>query len=128
MNTFTTRQLVEALPESAPDGSDVRPLVRVAGASVAHFTLAAGQVSKPVRHRTIEEIWYVLSGTGALWRQQPMGDSIVPLAPGTCVIIPPETDFQFRATGNESLCVLGITLPPWPGSAEAEACDGVWPA
>lgn len=105
----------------------MRPLVRVAGASVAHFTLDAGQVSSPVRHRTIEEIWYVLSGTGALWRQQPAGDSIVPLDPGTCATIPAGTSFQFRATGTDALCILGITLPPWPGPGEAEACQGIWP-
>ncbi len=40
----------------APDGSEVRILLATAGGSMAHFRLPAGAVSKPVRHRTVEEI------------------------------------------------------------------------
>jgi len=33
---------------------------------MAHFHLPAGQVSRAVRHRTVEEIWFVLSGRGEM--------------------------------------------------------------
>ena len=43
----------------APDGSEIRFLVDqrhgAKGASVVQVTLGAGQVSRPVRHRTVEE-------------------------------------------------------------------------
>ncbi|MFM8356272.1 MAG: cupin domain-containing protein [Gammaproteobacteria bacterium] len=128
MVSFITRRLDQAKTEPAPDRSTVRPLIRVAGASIAHFTLAAGHISQPIRHRTVEEVWYVLSGSGTLWRREPAGEGIEALRPGTCVTIPPGTSFQFRSTATESLCILGVTLPPWPGPDEAEACNGIWPA
>jgi hypothetical protein len=40
----------------APDGSDVRVLLGLAGGSMAEFELAAGLVSAAISHRTVEEI------------------------------------------------------------------------
>jgi len=37
---------------------------------MAHCTLLAGGVSKPVHHRTVEEIWYCVEGDGEVWRKQ----------------------------------------------------------
>jgi len=48
----------------APDGSDVRVLLGLAGGGMAEFELGAGKVSAAVTHRTIDEIWYVLEGRG----------------------------------------------------------------
>ena len=58
-----------ALPDAvAPDGSLVRVLLRLDGGSMAHFELPAGQISKAVMHRTVEEIWFFLGGRGEMWR------------------------------------------------------------
>ena len=46
----------------APDGSDVRVLLRLGAGSMAHFELAAGRVSRAVAHRAVDELWYVLGG------------------------------------------------------------------
>ena len=54
----------------APDGSDVRVLLALAGGSMAHFELAPGETSIAVAHRTVEEIWFFLAGRGDMWRQQ----------------------------------------------------------
>src|SRR5690606_19400527 len=48
----------------APDGSDVHVLVALPAASMIRFTLPEGAVSVPVRHRTVQELWYVVSGRG----------------------------------------------------------------
>jgi hypothetical protein len=40
----------------APDGSDVRVLLGLAGGGMAEFELAAGLVSAAITHRTVEEI------------------------------------------------------------------------
>ena len=96
---------------------------------MAHFELAPGQTSKAVTHRTVDEIWFVLSGRGEMWRadsRQP--ESIVALEAGVCLTLPLGTRFQFRAIGSEPLCAVGITMPPWPGDNEAVAIDGKWQA
>ncbi|HVZ08830.1 hypothetical protein [Rhodopila sp.] len=65
MDIGATKVLPPDCDVLAPDGAEVRVLLARAGGSMAHFRLPAGQVSRAVRHRTVEEIWYILSGTGA---------------------------------------------------------------
>ena len=67
---FATKRLPGSPDVVAPDGSDVRILLRLDRGGMAQFELAAGQVSRAVAHRTVEEIWYVLHGTGEMWRRQ----------------------------------------------------------
>jgi len=110
----------------APDGSDVRILLALAGGSMAHFQLPAGKVSRAVRHRSVEEIWYVLSGHGEMWRAGAGDATIVSLTAGVCLTIPVGVCFQFRTTGNEALAAVAITMPPWPGEDEAEMVTGLW--
>ena len=112
----------------APDGSEVRILLSLEGGSAAHFRLGPGQTSVAIRHRSVEEIWYVVSGAGELWRRQDEREETVGLRPGVCASIPAATAFQFRATGPDDLAVVGITMPPWPGDGEAVACAGPWTA
>ena len=123
---FDTRQLPSAPDAVAPDGSDVRILLQLGGGSMAHFELAASQVSRAVAHRSVDEIWYVLAGHGQMWRRQAQRQETVPLRPGTCVSIPAGTHFQFRADGGSPLAAVGITMPPWPGEDEAYEVPGAW--
>src|SRR6516225_9973243 len=102
----------------APDGSDVRVLLRLGRGSMAHFELAPGRVSRAVAHRAVDEIWYVLAGEGQMWRRQEERQVTVPLRPGTCLTIPAGTHFQFRAAGQGALAAVGVTMPPWPGEDE----------
>ena len=128
MTDFSTTTLPAAPTITAPDGSDVRVLLRLSGGSMAHFQLAAGAVSKAVRHRTVEEIWYVLGGRGQMWRRQGEREETVDLAPGSCLTIPVGTAFQFRAGEDGPLAAVAITMPPWPGEDEAEFVEPAWPA
>lgn len=112
----------------APDGSDVRELLQLARGSMAHFELGAGRTSRAVAHRSVQEIWYVLHGAGQMWPRQGDREEAVPLRPGTCVSIPARTSFQFRAESSGPLTVVGVTMPPWPGTDEAYEVPGVWPA
>lgn len=123
---FETKQL-PALPDAAaPDGSDVRLLLRLAGGSMAHFELAAGRTSVCVVHRTVEEIWYILSGLGEMWRQLGDQQHVVELQAGLCITIPLGTRFQFRSLGPGPLAAVAITMPPWPGEGEAQVVEGRW--
>ena len=123
---FETMRLPSRPDAVAPDGSDVRVLLRVDRGSLAHFELAAGRTSRAVAHRTVDEIWYVLSGRGEMWRRQEDRETTVALDTGVCVSIPCGTHFQFRSTGADPLQVVGITMPAWPGEGEAYEVEGAW--
>jgi mannose-6-phosphate isomerase-like protein (cupin superfamily) len=110
----------------APDGSDVRVLLQVRGGGLAHFELAAGHTSVAVRHRSVEEIWYFLSGSGEMWRKSGEHEQTVPVSDGVCITIPFGTSFQFRATGDAPLAAIAATIPRWPGAGEALIVDGPW--
>lgn len=125
---FETRQLPDVPDAVAPDRSDVRILLHLAGGGMAHFELGAGRVSQAVAHRSVDEIWYVLRGQGQMWRCQSGRAETVPLGPGTCVSIPVGTHFQFRCTSNDPLAAVAVTMPPWPGPDEAYQVRGAWPA
>jgi mannose-6-phosphate isomerase-like protein (cupin superfamily) len=118
--------LPEAYDVLAPDGSEVRILVAANKGSMAHFTLPPRQVSLAVVHRTVEEVWYVLSGQGQMWRKFGDTETIVALTAGLSLTIPLGTHFQFCNTGIEPLKAVGVTMPPWPGMDEAFAVQGKW--
>jgi mannose-6-phosphate isomerase-like protein (cupin superfamily) len=123
---------------TAPDGSEIRLLLdQAAGAtraSLCEVTLPAGQVSRPVWHRHVEELWYVLQGRGEVWRCPPAADPArvpaVAVAPGDALVIPTGYRFQFRASPDGPLRFLCFTAPPWPGPDEAQpaAAGGLGPA
>lgn len=110
----------------APDGSEVRLLSACEQGSMAHFTLPPGAVSKAVLHRTVTELWYILSGEGRMWFASPDGQTQFDLKPGLSFEIPVGTCFQFRTHGNLPLQAVAATMPPWPGDGEAEVVEGVW--
>jgi len=126
MTDFATLALPPAPDVTAPDGSDVRILPGLGGGGMAHFELAPGKTSKAIRHRTVEEIWYILRGAGQMWRRQDDREEVTELAAGISLTIPLGTHFQFRSTGDEPLSAVAITMPPWPGENEAEFVDGYW--
>ena len=122
-------RIIGAEPDAtAPDGSEVRLLVATERGSMAHFRLAAGAVSKAVRHRTVEEVWFFTGGEGLMWLRLGDAKETVPLAAGVSLSIPVGTAFQFRATGDSALEAVAVTMPPWPGAEEAEPAEGVWEA
>jgi mannose-6-phosphate isomerase-like protein (cupin superfamily) len=127
---FATMQLPAEVDAIAPDGSAIRELLTLRGGSMAHCTLPPGTTSIPVRHRTVEEIWYVVAGQGEVWRTQEGHEEVSLVAPGSCLTIPLSTTFQFRTVGAKSLELLLVTMPPWPGEHEAERFPqgGRWPA
>ncbi len=126
MTAFATSSLPSEPTVIAPDGSDVRVLLALASGSMAHFELKAGMTSRAVSHRSVEEIWFVVSGRGEMWRRQAEREEVVVLEPGVCLTIPAGTQFQFRASDTEPVAALGVTMPPWPGDEEAVAVSGPW--
>jgi mannose-6-phosphate isomerase-like protein (cupin superfamily) len=114
----------------APDGSEIYLLVGDARrASLVEVRLPAGRASRPVRHRTVEEIWYFTAGVGQVWLEAPGGPArVVDVSTGSTLTIPTRHAFQFRAAENADLRFLCYTSPPWPGDQEAElVAGGAWP-
>jgi mannose-6-phosphate isomerase-like protein (cupin superfamily) len=110
----------------APDGSEIRLLPVLKGGSMSHCTLQPGQISTAVVHRTVEEIWYVLSGRGEIRRRFQDRLETTSLQAGVSLTIPLGAEFQFRNIGSEPLCLIIATMPPWPGSEEAIAVPSLW--
>jgi mannose-6-phosphate isomerase-like protein (cupin superfamily) len=107
----------------APDGSQVRVLLQAGDrGGMAHFRLLAHQVSRAVLHRNVEELWFVVAGSG----EMVVGDDgPFRLQRDVAVHVPPRTRFQFRA-GADGLDVIGVTMPPWPGEHEAAGAEPYW--
>ncbi len=127
-NKFQTTTLKTGVDHIAPDSSEIRLLPTMMGGGLCHCTLPVSKISSPVSHRHIEEIWYVLEGQGEVWRKGGRVEEIVPVSSGTSLTIPPESAFQFRNIGDGPLCILIVTMPPWPGPDEAYQVQGKWSA
>jgi len=110
----------------APDGSEVRILCSTSRGSMAHFTLAPGAVSRAVAHRTIEELWYFVAGTGRMWRRHEGEEHVLEVHAGMSLALPVGAQFQFRSDGPEPLEAIGVAMPPWPGEDEVYVVDGPW--
>ena len=112
---------------TAPDGSEIRLLVDsrhgAVKSSLAEVTLGPDEITRPVWHRTVEEVWYVLEGTGKVWRCPPDSapETVPPMdvGPGDALVIPTGWRFQFSVGASGSLRFLCHTTPPWPGDDEA---------
>ena len=123
---WDTRRVADRRDALAPDGSEIRLLPSLSRGSMVHCTLPAGALTRAVQHRTVDELWFCLSGTGQLWRRRDDVEEIVDLQPDVALSIPVGTAFQFRATGDAPLRLVIVTMPPWPGEAEAIRVEGAW--
>ena len=123
---FETKRLPIVPDAVAPDGTDVRVLLKLSGGSVAHFELQPGKTTIAVAHRSVEEIWYIVSGLGEMWRRQGGQEETVLLEKDVCVTIPLGTSFQVRSLGSVPLRAVAVTMPPWPGDDEAITVAGEW--
>lgn len=119
MRQYESGQVPDNYDALAPDGSEIRLLHQLEGVSVVHCRLPVGATSIPVRHRTVEEVWFFLAGAGQVWRKQGEREQTLDVAAGVSLTIPLGTDFQFRNTGDAPLEFIIATTPPWPGEDEA---------
>jgi mannose-6-phosphate isomerase-like protein (cupin superfamily) len=123
---FETKRLPVDRDDVAPDGSDVRVLLRSEKGSMAHFELPPGKTSKATANLNFDEIWYFISGRGEMWRKLDDIEEVVPVDPGVCLTIPEGTHFQFRSFGYCPLAAIGATMPPWTEKSVWEFVNGKW--
>jgi mannose-6-phosphate isomerase-like protein (cupin superfamily) len=126
MQPFMTRSLPRDVDALAPDGSEIRLLVRTERGSMAHGTLPPGGVSLAVTHRTVEEMWFVTGGRAEIWRTQGDHEEVIEVTAGDALTIPFGTHFQFRTLGDAPFTFIMCTMPPWPGDDEAVPVVGRW--
>ena len=88
---FQTMSVKPAADYLAPDGSEIRLLPTTKGGGLSLCTLPAGTTSSPVAHHQVEEIWYVASGEGEIWRKNAMAEETVHVGAGTALTILPGT-------------------------------------
>lgn len=125
---FTMIKLPKRPSYIAPDGSEIRLLADMNCGGLAHCTLPPQRISSAVKHKSVDEIWYFISGKGQVWRKQDREQKTKPVdvEAGTSLTIPVGTHFQFRNKGTVPLCFIIATIPPWPGPDEAVQVDGFW--
>ncbi|MBZ0307709.1 MAG: cupin domain-containing protein [Anaerolineae bacterium] len=118
------------LPDSpdakSPAGADIRYLMDDAIGGMIHSTVPPHQINKATVHATLSEFWYVLEGHGEIWRDNGIESGVTTLVPGVAIDIPVGTAFQYRNVGDTDLKFICITMPRWPGSAEATYVQGKW--
>ena len=123
---FRTRRLPREYDELAPDGSEIRVLMRTSRGQLSHCTLPPHETSDAIYHRTVEEIWYCIRGRGEVWRRLGDREEVSVFEPEVCVSVPPGTSFQFRNAGEEPLEFIVATMPRWPGYQEAVKTERHW--
>ncbi len=123
---FKTEFLFNIESLVAPDGSKIKELVATDTASMVHCTLSPGSISQAVRHKSVEELWFIIQGSGQFWRKNANDSTIVKITEGTSLNIPKNVDFQFRNDGDIELVAIIVTIPPWPGNNEAITSKGPW--
>lgn len=121
-----TRAFPSAAQGRSPAGAEIRFLIEGETGGMIHSTVPPGQVNRATVHATVSEFWHVLSGEGRIWRQDASGEEIADLRAGVTIDIPVGTAFQYRCDGADPLRFLCVTMPPWPGEAEATFVDGPW--
>ena len=121
-----TTRIPDQLMALAPDGSEIRELLATSRGSMVHCTLPVGATSRAVSHRTVQEIWYFVQGSGQVWRKSSDEETVVGVGPGVSLNIETGTRFQFRNTGDYDLCFIIVTMPPRPGEQEALRVEDHW--
>jgi mannose-6-phosphate isomerase-like protein (cupin superfamily) len=123
---WATTQLSNEYDYLAPDGSEIYLLPQVSGGGMAHCTLLTNDISTAGYHKTVDEIWYFISGSGEVWRTMCDQEAVSTVGEGTCLNIPRGISFQFRNTASVPLCFVIATIPRWLGPEEAVHTNGHW--
>ncbi len=110
----------------APDGSEIYLLANGSKGGLCQCILPVGAKSHATSHKTVEELWYFFEGQGEVYRKGINNNKPTEVNPGTSLVIPVHTIFQFRNTGEVPLKFIIVTMPPWPGKSEANSESGIW--
>jgi mannose-6-phosphate isomerase-like protein (cupin superfamily) len=99
----------KAEPFVTKDGSTIRELHHTAEQSLAEATLEPDQATERHYHRSTEEIYVVLKGSG---RMEVDGDTRT-VRRGDAVLIPPGAWHTLENNGSSELRILCCCSPPY---------------
>lgn len=104
----------ETEPFTTKDGSIIRELMHPARhgsgrQSLAEAFLPAGRKTLLHRHRSSDEIYHILSGSGRVR----LGEERYPVTVGDTIHIPAGTPHDIEADGGEPLVFLCCCTPPY---------------
>jgi len=96
------------------DGSEIRELMHPAvhgnrNQSLAEATVLPGTATRLHRHALTEEIYHVTAGTGRMT----LGETVLDVAPGDSVLIPPRTAHCIANSGTIPLKILCACSPAY---------------
>ena len=95
-----------------PHGSEIRPLIDrttapITQCSLAEETLPPGKTVAPHHHEVLEEIYYILSGSGMMT----VGDESQAVGAGDAIYIPKNNVHSLTNTGDEEMKLLLVCGP-----------------
>ncbi len=95
-----------------PHGSEIRPLLDrttapITQCSLAKETLSSGKAVTPHYHEVLEEIYYILSGSGVMT----IGEESQAVGLGDAVYIPKNNVHSLTNTGAEDMKILLVCGP-----------------
>ena len=95
-----------------PHGSELRPLIdrttsEITQCSLAEEILPPGSAVTPHHHRELEEIYYILSGSGRMT----VGEESNTVAAGDAVYVPRGHRHTLKNTGDEPIRLLVVCGP-----------------
>ena len=101
-------------PYVTKDGSEIRELMHPslhgnAKQSFAEATVAPGSATLLHRHRTTEEIYYIVQGEGKMT----LGDETLHVSAGDTICIAPGTPHCIANTGTDALRILCACAPAY---------------
>jgi mannose-6-phosphate isomerase-like protein (cupin superfamily) len=121
--------LTEDPDSSSPDGrAEIRYILDSKGGDLTHAVCPAGEVAPTHELPELDEAYFVLGGSGEIWRRHQKWEGITALRPGRFVWMPRGTQFQYRASQGSSLVFLVVVLPSWRRELFHTVDAGPWAA
>ena len=116
VNDFSFMQVGHQAPFLADDGSIIRNLPSLGNVQTVQCTLRPNEVIQACVHKTVSQIWYVISGEGEVWLKDKLGiETVNKINSGTSFTVPLGFSFQFRNTGSVNLEIFIVNASPWSG-------------
>ncbi len=100
---YLVKHAASAPTVPCPCGMSTRILTRADGPA-ANVHITAITDSAPHYHKLCTEIYYVLEGTGTLQ----LGADLIPVEPGTLVVIEPGTIHRLQSDQGVRIMVIGV--------------------